>query len=413
MENLPEKQTHLIIVPLMLAAAYAGVGANMQGFFSLLPLVSEEFALSRAQAGLYSSFYFLSATSVAVFSGRFVDMFGARKGLVLGVSGVGAVMIAVSSAPDYRSILGLAFICGLVFSVITPSVSRGIIEYTSASRRAFSMGIAHSGGNSGGMAAAALLPLIAGSFGGWRVAIRVSALSAILVAAFLWSRYPAGNGPDRGAQGRCEPKPGFRDSFAGLMTNPGFLAVCILGILLGCAMSSVGVHFTLFLSNDFGIKPVRAGVGLAFLQAGGVAGMSGWGLISDRMMRGERNATLSLLTVSLCLVSLLMALAVRRAPLNYPAVFSLAFVTGFICLGSMALFFTSISETADEDRTGMATGIALIFSRAGVIVGPPVFGKIADINGTYLYSWAALGIAAACFAVVFAVFTRALRTGRK
>ncbi len=397
----------LLFVPVLLASAYAAVGANMQGIFSLLPIIREEFDLTRAQAGLYSTFYFLSATAVAIFSGRLIDILGTRKGLIFGVTGIAAVMMVVSQTPTYRFLLALAFVCGVVFSVITPSVSRSIMHNAPAHRRAFSMGIAHSGGNSGGMVAAALLPLIATRFG-WRPAIFTSALFAMAVAVVIVRYYPAENNLDVPEDGPAAPDAGFLKSFGGLRGILRFLSVCAFGILLGCVMSSVGAHFALFLTEDFQLSPVRAGMGLAALQIGAVAGMSGWGLISDKVLHGNRHRALCCVAASISIVSLLMGVSAGRLPFPYATGLIIAFVTGFICLGTMALFFTTITESVDINHSGMATGMALIFSRSGVIVGPPVFGKIADITGTYRHSWLAVCITAICFAVAFATASRLL-----
>ncbi len=398
------RPARLLLVPILLASAYAAVGGNIQGVFSLFPIIRDEFGLSRAQAGLYSSFHFLSATVLAVFSGRFIDVVGARKGLICGVSGVGLVMIAISFAPGYRFILALAFVCGIVFSMITPSVSRGIIENTHPRRRAFHMGIAHSGGGTGGMVAAVLLPLIATALG-WRVAILVSGSFALVIAVVIGRFYPristdkSSSEPD-GAAGEDE---GFRAGVKDLLSNRFFLSVCFLGIALGAAMSSVVAHFTIFLNTDFLLSPVRSGIGLAALQVGGVTGMSGWGIVSDRLFSGRRHRALCFVTACISAISLLMVFLTGRPAINYVMIILLAFVTGFICLGTMALFFTTITEAAGEGRAGLGTGMALIFSRTGVILGPPLFGRIADIADTYRYSWLALGVLAVFFSAAFAL----------
>ncbi|HNR65223.1 MAG TPA: hypothetical protein PKJ95_02885, partial [Atribacterota bacterium] len=50
-------------------------------------------------------------------------------------------------------------------------------------------------------------------------------------------------------------------------------------------------------------------------------------------------------------------------------------------------YLTTVGEVAGERHSGTATGLALLFVRGAMIVSPPIFGLIADINGSYRYSW--------------------------
>lgn len=257
-EQIKEK-----LVPFLLASAYVGVAANIQGIFALFPLIREDFDLSRAQAGLFSTFYFLSATAVAVFSGRLVDKLGARRGLLLGVSAVGLVMGTVALAPAYGMILALAFLCGLVFSVITPSVSRGIMEHVAKPKRAFAMGIAHSGSGIGGMLAAALLPILASAFG-WRPALVLAALFALLTAGVIAAACPNETSAEQAGDEK-NPASAFKPGVISLLGRRDFITVCLLGTLLGAMMGSATSHFSLFLHNDLQLSPAAAGGGLAAL----------------------------------------------------------------------------------------------------------------------------------------------------
>ncbi len=404
------EQQNAYFVPFMLAAVYAGIGANMQGVFSLLPIISEDFGITRAQAGLYSSFYFLSATIIAVFSGRFIDYIGDRKGLLFGIGGIGGVMYATAAMPTYGFILIMAFISGVVFSCITPSVSRGIIVHTIPDRRAFSMGIAHSGGGTGGMLAAVLLPLVA-TVSGWRVAIVFSASFAVIITVLVFIFYPRGEvGMPENENPRENQGGSFKQDVLDLLKVKSFLIVCITGISLGMVMSSIGAHYALYLTIDFELSPVKSGMGLAALQVGGVLGMSGWGLISDKIFDGDRMRSLKCLVSTIAAAAIVHFCVIQFTDAGFPLVMLMALGTGFICLGSMALFFTTVTESAGRGKAGMATGMALIFSRSGVILGPPVYGLISDITGGYAYSWLFVLIVALCFTAILWIYIKRLHT---
>ena len=102
---------------LIISTAYLGVDINIQGILSLMPFIREEFVLSSSRAGLYSTFHFLLATAVAVFSGRIVDKIGSKKGLVVGTGMLGILMLLQSRSPNFTLILALALLSGLFFSI--------------------------------------------------------------------------------------------------------------------------------------------------------------------------------------------------------------------------------------------------------------------------------------------------------
>ena len=41
---------------------------------------------------------------------------------------------------------------------------------------------------------------------------------------------------------------------------------------------------------------------------------------------------------------------------------------------------------------GIAVGFSMLFLRSGIMAGPPIFGYIADLRGTYDLSWIFVGV---------------------
>jgi MFS family permease len=76
---------------------------------------------------------------------------------------------------------------------------------------------------------------------------------------------------------------------------------------------------------------------------------------------------------------------------NYnPSIFLIIFL-GFMLGGTgrgwQGLYFSAVSEQVGEEKTGIGVGLSLVFVRLGIILGPPIFGFIADKAGSYSYSW--------------------------
>lgn len=180
---------------ILLSTVYLAVYANMQGFLSLMPFIRQEFIISRAQAGLYFTFYSLTATLTAVFTGQIIDKIGPKKGLVFGTISVGIMMSLHSIAPRFFILLIFALITGLVFSIITPAINKAVINKTIKKNRATSMGIMQAGGGIGGFLGASILPLL-GSFIGWRFSLLISGTFAILVGFFILRFFSEDDGKD-------------------------------------------------------------------------------------------------------------------------------------------------------------------------------------------------------------------------
>jgi len=398
----------------LLSSAHIAVYLNVQGFVAMLPFVQREFSLTGAQAGLYTSFYFLSATIVAVFSGRIVDQIGARMGLTLGVATVGAMMVLHAMSPLYGLILLLAFLTGIGFSLITPSVSKGIIEAVAAKHRAGSMGLVHGFGGVGALLGTAVMPLL-GELYGWRVVLGGGAVIGLAIACLIRGSYhkfakepdagEGGGGADNGdADWDAGAAPGLngavvqesegagtiRHDLGTLLGNRALLSICVIGITFGFSVASATGHMALFLTGDLGYSPAVGGLGLAWFHVGGILGQPSWGYINDRLFDGRRRRGLLLLAFLISAMSLFFGLVAAGGHLSLAGLFVACGLLGFFILGMPGLYFTTVSELAPSGLTGLSTGVALVFTRLGVVMAAPLFGLLSDMTGDYRMSWIAL-----------------------
>ncbi len=417
---------------LLLSTAYVASGINMQGFLAMMPLVREDFALTRAQAGLYSTFYFSSATAVALFSGRVVDRAGSKKGIVFGAGSVGLIMIIHSLAPVFSLLLFMALLAGIGFSIITPSVNKAVMKKVPPGSRAISMGIMQSGGGIGGFIGASLLPFIGVRFG-WRTALMMSGSAALIIALFLNRFYfdieksdvpeqkkidtqneRANNdsfdeGENRSSRNETnQSELSFKNSFLHLVKNGKLLSVCFIGLVFSLATGAIPTHFTLYLTQDLQVSGAAAGLGFGFLEIGGVVGRPFWGGFSDKVLSGSRSRGLLIMGVLITAALIYFSFVITLFTPALVLVYISSFFLGLLGLGWQGLHLTTVAELATEKFTGMATGLALVFIRIGIVVSPPVFGWLADTTSTYFHSWLIAGIFILFFTGVFFLIFRRL-----
>lgn len=365
------------------------------GFLALLPFVREEFSLTRTQVGYYSTFFFLTSAMLAVFTGSVVDKIGPKKGIIFGVVSLGSMNILFGFSPSYMILLVLALFAGLGQSIITPSLNKGVMIETPPEKRAVSMGIMQSGIGIGGLAGASLLPLLGENFG-WRMSVQFAGIFVVLIGIFVYKVYweSSRNESLEGEQeSQKEEAPSFKDNLFFLFTNKQILLTCLVGaVFAGASVGAVLSHFAVYLSEDLNMGRTAAGLGLGIFQIGGLVGRPAWGWISDRFLHGNRGKTIFLIGLVSGVMFMIFGLFLNRFQIDFIALIAVIFILGFSAFGWAGVFFVAIGEYAGMVRTGAATGLALLATRIGILVAPPIFGLIADITGNYDYSWLLFGI---------------------
>jgi MFS family permease len=78
---------------------------------------------------------------------------------------------------------------------------------------------------------------------------------------------------------------------------------------------------------------------------------------------------------------------------------ALAVVLGVAAFGWVGLYFALVAEIGGARSAGLLTGLAVIFSWGGILVGPPLFGLLVHVTDSYRTAWLALAVAASVVAV--------------
>lgn len=341
---------------------------------------------------------------LSIFTGSVVDRVGPKKGFLFGVFCLGLMSLLFGLSPTYAVLLVLAVIAGLGFSIITPSVNKGVMIETPPDKRALSMGIMQSGVGIGGLAGATLLPLLGEHFG-WRTTIQFTGIFILVMGLLAFKLYHESSGNSGSAEDRREnqdKKPySLKDNLRFFLTQKQFIILCLFGVVLGgTTVGTVLPHFTVFLTEDLLMSPAVAGLGLGIFQIGGMLGRPAWGWLSDNIFKGHRGKTLFLTGLAAGIMFLVTGF-LSGGPSSPVIVYSFSFILGFASFSWFGIFFIAAGEFGGVERAGAATGLSLLSLRLGVLAAPPIFGLIADTYKNYSYSWLAFG---AVIILVSAVF---------
>ena len=151
----------------------------------LFPWLKDAFQVSYTQLGLLMSIFFVVSCVVQTLSGFWVDRFGPRPILFMGLGLLGLAALGYASSQSYWMLAGFSVLAGIGNGVFHP------VDYTLINRRVASQRLGHAysvhgitGSLGWALAPALLVPITLAS--SWRVALLVAAGLAFGVLALLW-----------------------------------------------------------------------------------------------------------------------------------------------------------------------------------------------------------------------------------
>lgn len=377
-----------VLIKITSAGFIAGMYRN--GMMSLFPFLQSHFNLSKAQIGLYSTFLYISMAVVVIFAGRIADYFGAKKSIFWGLLTMGVFIILHCLVEGFILLMLLATLSGLGLSIILPSTSKAVAEWFKGDDQATAMGIMTMGFALGGVLGASFLPWLGVNLG-WEMAVILLGTLFLLVSFLFYYFYEEKENVKRNKDSKKKANNSIKKNLKLFLTNKYILVVCIVGVMFGVLSGSIVAHFTLFLFTDFNFSEVAAGLGFMILQVGSMVGRTSWGYINNKLFNGLERKGFLMVGIISSIMTLTFAFLKVLNP-SIIVILFLSFLLGALGRGWQGLYFAAVSKQVGEDKAGMGIGLSLLFVRFGIIIGPPVFGYIADRTGTYTYSWILLSI---------------------
>jgi sugar phosphate permease len=301
------------------------------------------------------------------------------------------MVVLAALAPDLPIALACLFLGGLGFGVLNPGTSKAIIDWFPPRERGRAMGVKQTGLTLGGIVSAAVLPPLAVTLG-WRVALAlagaVSLVSAVVIALFY-------RDPVTRSVAASAPPARFSD-IGPFLRRPAVVVVFACGLALSLLQSGVLGYFVLSLRDTFALSVIDAGRLLALAHFGGAVGRLGWGVVSDRVFATRRRPGLAINALIGAVAFGGLGLGSLLAPAVLPV---LAFTVGIAAFGWVGLYLALVAEIGGTRASGLLTGLAVIFSWGGILIGPPLFGLLLDVTDSYRLAWLALAATASVVAV--------------
>jgi sugar phosphate permease len=351
-----------LILALGLAAQTASC-AFLYGLPFLVPAMRQDEGLTLAQAGTVVAAPTIGLLFTLIAWGAAADRWGERLIMALGLGGSGVLLVVAGVGTHSLAILFVLFLlAGASTASVNAASGRVVMGWFAEHERGTAMGIRQTAQPLGVGIAALSLPALA-AHAGWRTAMLLPAVLALVVAllvAWLVTDPPR---PPRQPSGTGAPRSPYRQ--ATLWRLHGSSALLVIPQFAVSAFAPaylVGVHHW---------SPLAAGWFLAVVQGLGALGRLAVGYWSDRVR--SRLRPMRQLAVASAAVMLLVALGDASWP--WLAVLALA-LAAVITVSDNGLGFTASAELAGISWAGRAMGVQNTGQNIAASLTPPLLGLV-------------------------------------
>ena len=142
------------------------------------------------------------------------------------------------------------------------------------------------------------------------------------------------------------------------------------------------------LVGQIGLNLIEAGKLYALMQGTGVVARIGWGWVSDRFM--DARALLALLGVGS--IGATMALAMADSTWSTGALVLVSMAVGATIVSWNGIYLAEIPRQVPQEQVSAATSGTVMFSFAGIVVGPATFSLVASTTGSYVPAFALFNV---------------------
>lgn len=348
----------------------------------LLPAMGENLGLSYSEMGLISTGNFCGYVVAVIFSAVLTSRLGARRLIVTGLALVSGSMLAVSQANGFMPVLLLYVITGFGSGAANVPIMALVSHWFRPSLRGRAAGFIVGGSGLAIIISGLLIPAVNSTLGeeGWRGSWMILgfASAVIMIAAALLIR----NNP-----GEIGTEPLGIEYSGSASTEPPVVSprniIFHLGsiyLLFGYAYVIYATFIVTTLVQERGFSEATAGQ--FWMWVGAFSLISGplFGAFSDHLGR-----KLALMTVFS-----LQGVAYLLVALSLPTSFLYlsVFLFGISAWGTPAIMAAAIGDYLGPQKAAAALGSITLFFGIGQIIGPGIAGILADMTGSFAWSYA-------------------------
>src|SRR3954462_2522323 len=393
-ESVRSEQTRVVATSFL--ALFGIVGIALYGLPFFYDFMVRDFGWSRAQVTSGNALSKLVVGPLFGFAaGWFVDRFGPRRLMIVGILMAGTALIGLGSI---HTLAGFYFFylfnaIGYVFG--GPLPNQVLLSRWFNAARGRAMGFAYLGIGLGG----ALVPLIAFKLSqafGWQTALKALGLMIVVVAlplALIVKESPPGSA-DAAPRAQRPALAPVRE----VVRRPAFYLLMIGSMCSIAAVGGANQHLKLYLSLDHNYTQAAAAGVASLTLAASLVGRLTMGWLADRWPKKRVMLLIYLLVAGS--IPILIYASTRGAVTLFAIVFGIGLGGEYMVIPLMAaeLFGTRV--------LGRAMGIVLAGDGIAEAVAPVLVGRLHDTSGSYVSGFSTLIGFALIGAVAIALLPR-------
>jgi MFS family permease len=341
----------------------------------LAPVAAADFGAAPTAVGQWVGFSYMVAMFAGLASGTLVGRHGPVRVLQLAVLGV-ALGLAVGAGAHVALLLLCGAFLGTAHGLVNPASSAILAVAAPVRVRSMVFSIKQTGVPVGGAVAGMLVPVLV-LWTSWQAAVLALALGAAALLVVLVP-FRRAYDRDRGVDQRLHLR-GFAAPVAEVWARRPILELALVSSVYSAAQISFITYLVSYLKIELAYSLVAAGLVISASQFAGALGRVLWGAVADHVF--EPRVVLAALGLVMALCGFVVALFTAGWP--PVAVFAVCVLYGVTAIGWNGVFLAEVARLAPQGRVAIITGGTQFFTFAGVLIGPPLFGAIASVTGSY------------------------------
>jgi len=366
----PPSLTSRVVPGLVLLFAFAHFAHHLVTALPvpLLPFIRDEFSLDYTRAALVISAFSVPYGFSQLPAGWLADRFGARRLLLVGISGVATMGLVVGLSTSYTVLLIALFVMGALGGGYHPAAPAVIAQVTDSARRGRALGFHMIGGS----ASYFLAPIVAGALAvawGWRSPFITLAIPSLLFGVLLYivlGRREKAATPVSTVAGKPEAECDRID----------WLRMATLLVLTGTTaaiIQCVVAFIPLYLVDAYGYEEHNAAFAISLFYSTGLWAAVAGGHLSDRIGRVRVVVLFGLLSGP--------ALALLHLSGSAIMVLGLMFFLGIALYARAPASESYVVANTPIAKRSSVLGIYYFGSQEGAGVLAPLFGRLVDWHG--------------------------------
>ena len=340
----------------------------------LAPVAAGDFDVAPTALGRWVGFSYMMAMFAGLAGGTLVGRHGPARVNQAAVLGV-VLGLAIGAGAN----VALLFLCGALLGaahgLVNPASSTVLAAASPARIRSLVFSIKQTGVPLGGAFAGLLVPALL-LWMGWQAAVLALAVAAAALLPLVSLHRSVHDTARRAERLHIGT---FAAPVAEVWSNRPVRDLAFASAVYSSIQISFLTYLVSYLKLELGYSLVAAGAVFSVAQVSGALGRVLWGAVADRLF-GPRSVLAALGVVMILCGGALASFSPAWPP---AAVLTVCALYGATAVGWNGVFLAEVARLAPEGRVAYLTGGTQFFTFAGVLIGPPLFGTIASLAGSY------------------------------